>query len=237
LAPDGTPALLYLPTLAEHGARLTLAPADSHYVSRVCRARAGERLEATDGCGARTTLLLVEVGEVVVAEVISVVREEPERRCWLLCGAPEGERADWLVEKLAELGVARFVPVDCARARWRRASGRKGRWERLAVAALRQSRRSHLMAIEEPAPLSQVLAGLPAGGPRWLADAAGGRLGPGSAGTGGVSVGLVGPAEGLSEGEKAAAVDAGFTAVRLAGARLRCETAALAVAAWWAGQG
>ena len=138
---EAAPALLYLPGLPGAGARVELAGPEAHYVARVCRARAGERLEATDGRGTRATLRLVEVRGVVAAEVESVQREPASRPCWVLCGAPEGERSDWLVEKLAELGVVRFQPVDTARASWRRAAGRRGRWERLAVAALRQSRR------------------------------------------------------------------------------------------------
>ena len=163
---EAAPALLYLPGLPGAGARVELAGPEAHYVARVCRARAGERLEATDGRGTRATLRLVEVRGVVAAEVESVQREPASRPCWVLCGAPEGERSDWLVEKLAELGVLRFQPVDMARASWRRAAGRRGRWERLAVAALRQSRRTHLMAIGDPLPLEQALGELSPGGGR-----------------------------------------------------------------------
>jgi 16S rRNA (uracil1498-N3)-methyltransferase len=238
LAADAAPALLYLPGLPEPGSRLELAAADAHYVARVCRARVGERMEATDGRGARAVLRLVEVRRGVVAE-LEAVTHEPARRCsWVLCGAPEGERADWLVEKLAELGIGRFVPVDTLRGRWRTTAGRRARWERLAIAALRQSRRLHLMAVEEPAPLQQALSSLPPGSSCWLADASGVAAGHGLAPTGGdAAIGLVGPCRGLDEGERKAALSSGFRPLRLSDARLRTETAALAWAVWWSAGG
>jgi 16S rRNA (uracil1498-N3)-methyltransferase len=234
LAADAAPALLYLPGLPEPGARLDLAAADAHYVARVCRARVGERVVATDGRGARAVLRLIEVRRGVVAELETVTREPARRQSWVLCGVPEGERADWLVEKLAELGVGRFLPVDAVRGRWRAASGRRVRWERLAIAALRQSRRLHLMAVEEPAPLQQALASLPPGSSRWLADASGAAPVHGLASSGGdPAIGLVGPSGGLDDGELQAALVAGFHPLRLSDARLRTETAALAWAVWW----
>ena len=238
LAADAAPALLFLPVLPGPGSRIELAAADARYVARVCRARVGERVEATDGRGARALLRLVEVRHGVVVEMEAVSRE-PARRCsWVLCGAPDGERADWLVEKLAELGVGRFLPVDAARGSWKTAAGRRARWERLAIAALRQSRRLHLMAIEEPASLQLALSSLPRGSNRWLADPSGAGAGRGLAPTGGEpAIGLVGPSGGLDDGERQAALVAGFQPLRLSDARLRTETAALAWAVWWSAGG
>src|SRR5262249_20296974 len=146
-------------------------------------------------------------------------------------GPPEGERGDWLVEKLAELGISEFRRVECARARWSRPS-REARWERLAMAALRQSRAAWKMAIRPPMPLARALEGLPAG-PRWLADPAGAWAQAPGAAAGAPAAGAIGPSPGFSEEERGALLSAGFTPVRLAPARLRTETAALALAALW----
>ena len=237
MAAEATPALLYLPGLPVAGVRIELAAADSHYVARVCRARAGERVEATDGRGARAALRLIEVCERVVAEVESVTREAARPRAWVLCGAPEGERADWLVEKLAELGVERFVPVDASRGGWRRAAGRRARWERLAIAALRQSRRVRLMSVDDPVSLETALSSLPGEGSRWLAEAGGEAPARSVAGLADPAVGLIGPAGGLDEREREIVIGASFVPLRLSDARLRTETAALAWAVWWSTQG
>ncbi len=234
MAADATPSFLYLSTLPAPGSRFELSPEDGHYVARVCRARAGETAEATDGRGALAVLRLIEVRERVVAEVESSRLEDRGPRAWVLCGAPEGERADWLVEKLAELGIERFIPVDCARSTWQRARERRTRWMRLAIAALRQSRQLHLMGVEAPRSLAQGLGDLPGGAKRWLAEEDGQRALPDSRSLGELSVGLVGPAGGLEGVERALALAAGFRPLRLARARLRTETAAVAWASWWA---
>jgi 16S rRNA (uracil1498-N3)-methyltransferase len=233
LAAEATPSFLYLPELPGRGSRIELPLADAHYVGRVCRARVGEQVEATDGRGALAVLRLTRVRGEVVAEVVSITREEPRRQAWVLCGPPEGERADWLVEKLAELGILRFVPVDCDRAAWTRARGRRARWGRLAVAALRQSRRLHLMAVDEPVRLEQALAELPTQATRWLAEASGAAPRLEGSGPAGLAVGLVGPSGGLADGERELALREGFLPVCLSDARLRAETAALAWGVWW----
>jgi 16S rRNA (uracil1498-N3)-methyltransferase len=230
---EAAPALLYLPGLSGTGTCVELGGPEAHYVARVCRARAGESLEATDGRGLRATLRLLDVRGTVRAEVVAVAHEPQARPGWVLCGAPEGERADWLVEKLAELGVERFQPVDTGRASWRRAAGRRERWERLAIAALRQSRRTHLMAVGEPLPLEGALSDLPAGCGRWLADVEGGRAAHAGSGTGMPGTGLIGPSAGLTGEEREMACKSGFVPIRLSDGRLRTETAALAWAVWW----
>lgn len=230
---EAAPSLLLVEGLPGVGARVTLADDERHYLTRVCRARAGDRVSATDGRGALATVRLVGTGHETVVEVESWTRFERAREAWLLAGPPEGERGDWMVEKLAELGVASFQPIDCERGGWDRLKGRAGRWRRVAVAALRQSRRHHLLEIRAPRPFAEALASLPAGGGRWFGDPAG----PAAAGLAragdGLSVGLIGPAPGLTSSEREAAVAAGFSPIALSDGRLRTETAALAWACWW----
>ncbi len=226
------PSFVFAPELGPAGSRLVLSREEGHYLARVCRARVGDPVTATDGRGALARLRLASLGRDAEAEVEFVERAERERRAWVLCGAPEGERADWLIEKLAEFGVAAFQPIDCARGRWVRAAGRAGRWRRLAIAGLRQSRRRFLLELREPAEFESVVAAIPADATRWLADPLGRR--PGSAGPEeGLSVGVIGPAGGWSGPERVVLEGAGFEPICLADGRLRAETAALAWAAWW----
>jgi 16S rRNA (uracil1498-N3)-methyltransferase len=232
-AAEAAPAHLHLPQLAGAPERFELPAEEARYVARVVRARAGGTLRASDGAG---TLAVLELEVVRPAPVVRVVSRRfvaaPEPRV-LLCGAPEGERGDWLVEKLAELGVTRLAPVDTARDAWP-AGDRSERWRRLAVAALRQSRSAWLMAVSVPAGLEQALAaleGLPGGG-RWLAEPGGGA--PRSGRGRGPLAGAVGGAGGFTPGERRRLEAAGFESVALARCRLRAETAAVAMAALWA---
>ena len=231
-----TPSLLFAPDLGAPGTTLALSREEAHYVARVCRAREGDFAEATDGRGAVARLVLRSVAREVRAEVVSVERRDRSFRTWLLCGAPERGRADWLVEKLAELGVERFQPLECDGSPWPAGATRLERWRRIAIAALRQSRRAHLLEIRPPVPVQAALASIDAPGERWLGDPDGP---PGPARRPGrtghpLEVGAIGPSSGFTEAERKCFLAAGFESIRLADARLRTETAAVGMAAWWA---
>ncbi len=143
-AAEAAPSFLYLPGLAETNECFTIDGEEARYATRVVRAREGEQLTATDGAGLVARLVVERVRPTLDVRVESRDRQPAPPRSLLLCGAPEGERGDWLVEKCAELGVTRLVPVDTERVRW--PEGHRGeRWQRLAVAGLRQSRGAWLL--------------------------------------------------------------------------------------------
>ena len=227
---DAVPSWVWVPEVPPPGERITLGEDASHHVRRVCRARPGDTVAVTDGRGA---VGRVRLADGAAAIVLDRHDEPPPAATVIACGAPEGERGDWLVEKLAELGVAAFQPVDTERARWRAAGAREERWRRLVRAAVQQSRGAWALEVRPVQGLAEFLSGLPAGGARWLADVAGPSAGAVDVGQG-AAVGLVGPAAGLSERERDLAVARGFRPIALARRRLRAETAALALAAWWA---
>ncbi len=231
-AADAAPSFLYLPDLATLGESFTLAGDEGRYLARVVRAREGERVTATDGAGGVATLVVEETRPELVVRVESRASIAPPVRARLLCGAPEGERGDWLVEKLAEFGITELCPVDTERVRWP-AAVRRDRWERLAVAALRQSRSAWLMRVAEPRPLAQAVAGCDAD-ERWLAEPSGASASGRACGAADPIEGAVGPSAGFTDTERNLLLEHGFTPVRLATSRLRTETAALAVAALWA---
>ena len=231
--PEATPAWVWVEQIAGPGERLVLPVEPSHYVARVCRARPGEIVTLTDGRGGVARARVAATEPRVQVEIESVDRAAALRKATLLCGAAEGQRFDWVVEKLAELGVDKIRPVDCERSRWEPKALRWERWDRLARAALQQSRGRHLLRVEPPARLEEVVAAEGDAEHRFVADPDGemaGRVGAPAAGT---SVGVVGPAAGLSDAERTFLAGRGFTAIALAGSRLRTETAALAWAAWW----
>ena len=222
---------MFVPGLAAAGDELVIAGEEAHYLRRVVRIRAGERVTASDGEGTLAELTVLDAGSELRAEV--GVRRSITRACRLdvWCGAPEGDRADWLVEKLAELGVASLRLVDCERTQWERAAKKSERWERLAVAALRQSRSAYRMFIEAPVPIAALLETPPDFAVSYLADPGGGsfvahrQAGPRSIGA------AVGPSGGFSDEERKSLEASSFVPTRLTESRLRTETAALAIAA------
>src|SRR5262245_20855805 len=138
---EAAPAWLWISELPPAGQEFTLARDDAHYVTRVCRAAAGETLTATDGRGGIARLTAISARGEVRVRVTRLERAPETGIAGVACGAPEGQRADWLVEKLAELGVRLLQPIDAERAAWEKFERRVERWSRLATAALRQSRR------------------------------------------------------------------------------------------------
>lgn len=230
------PSFVFAPDLGTIGSRVALSPDEAHYLARVCRARVGDVVRATDGRGAIARLRVTALGRDARAEVESVERLARSRRAWVWCGAPEGERADWLIEKLAELGVEIFQPLECERGKWTRAADRLERWRRLSIAALRQSRRRFLMEIREPVRIEAGLSELPREASRWLTSPDG-RLPAGAGHLEGLWVGAIGPAGGFSDAEAALLEASRFEAMCLSDGRLRTETAAVAWAAWWAASG
>jgi 16S rRNA (uracil1498-N3)-methyltransferase len=232
--PDAVPAFVWVDHEIAPGAALTLDASAAHHVVRVCRARVGDTVAVTDGRGGVARGRLARLTPAVVVEIQTVDRSERTATGVLLCGAPEGQRFDWLVEKLAELGVGRVRPVHCARGAWAPAAVRPERWRRLAVAAIEQSRSRFLLEIESPADLEDAVGAEGAPKLGLVADPEGAPAGGLVRQTGGSTVAVVGPAAGLTPEEKAGLRERGFLPVSFSGSRLRTETAAVAWAAWWA---
>lgn len=97
-------------------------------------------------------------------ESVADVVDEPEPGPALTVAfAPtKGERPEWALAKLTELGVDRVIPLVAARSvvRWddRRSERRHQRWTEIARQAAMQSRRVRLPVIERPAPVAEVAA-------------------------------------------------------------------------------
>jgi 16S rRNA (uracil1498-N3)-methyltransferase len=233
LRADAAPSHLWVPDLAEGAEAIELSAAESHYALRVVRARPGDRLTATDGKGALATLVLERAGARAQARIERFERAMRSRTAWVCGGPPEGRRGDWLVEKLGELGIAVWQPIDCERGEWRATAASRERWGRLAVAALRQSRRRFLLDVRDPVRLADLATVLPIEASRWLADPDG-RAGIQTPSDPGASVGVIGPASGFTAAEKGRLEDLHFERMSLSDGRLRSETAALAWASWWA---
>lgn len=134
----------------------------------------------------------------------------------------KGDRPEWAVQKLAELGVDRIVVLDTERGvvRWSgpRAESHRTRLEKVVRAAVMQSRQVWLPEVGGPVRVAPFLAGEGPRGGVALAQMGGPPPGPG------LRTVLVGPEGGWSpaELERAPAV------VGLGASVLRAETAAVA---------
>src|SRR5205807_5163206 len=63
---------------------------------------------------------------------------------------PKGDRGDFLIEKLTELGVTRFVPLVTARSVVVPKESTREKLERAVIEASKQCGRNRLMAVDPP---------------------------------------------------------------------------------------
>lgn len=237
---------IYCPISAAPHDQLELSGDELHYLARVMRAKVGDRVELFNGfgqrCGAEVLSLGKSTGRLQAFEWITANRAS-RLELHLIQGLSSADKMDWTVEKAVELGVAAIQAVRTERALVRldpqRAAAKLAHWQRLAVAACRQSGQDRLPRIAMPMDLSAWLAqpnaarhdrlmlSVPSAAAPTAALSAWQPMTPPPLA---VDI-LVGPESGLAPGEHEAALRAGFQAVRLGPLILRTETAGLAALA------
>jgi 16S rRNA (uracil1498-N3)-methyltransferase len=213
-----------------------LPPAQSLHLRDVLRLRTGDWVEAFDDAGASADAEIVAANVSQVTLSITSIRPPPfASATWTIaCAVPKGPRADWLVEKLSELGAAAFIPLITQRSvAAPQGAGKFARWNRLASEAARQSSRSGVMRIASLTPLADAIAALDSQSAWYFSTAPDATpiaqltaRPPPSALTM-----FIGPEGGWAEAEIEMFKSANFTPVRLTSTTLRIETAALAAAA------
>lgn len=192
-----------------------------HHLRRVLRLRSGEAVTVTDLQGAWRSTVISGTRDRVELEVTSEVSraERLSPPITIAAAIPKGDRLDWMVQKLTELGVDHLVLLHAEHSatRWdhARAIAQLERARRIAGEACRQSRRVWGMAIDGPRPAVEVVPTCV------VAEPAGRALQPGDHAV------AIGPEGGWSQDE----LDAACGSVALGAHILRVETAAIAAAA------
>lgn len=129
------------------GTICTLLPGETAHL-RIRRIAEGSHITVLDGTGTVATGLLGPKGSVTV---LSVTPPPPQSRSLsALIALPKSRsRADWVVEKLVELGITRILWAHTERVVATVPNeARLKRWNRLVVAAVKQSLRSHVPHVE-----------------------------------------------------------------------------------------
>lgn len=197
-------------------------PGDEHHLRRALRLRPGEVVSVADGAGRwRLCTLQADGG---LAPTTDPVTESAPPALTVGFAPPKGERPEWAVARLTELGVGRVIPLVAARSvvRWddERWSRQHGRWSTVVRQAAMQSRQVYLPVIDPPTAVGDLLRLEGSGG---LALAV-----PGGPPPDGTESGLlVGPEGGWSPEEEALA----RRTIGLGPGILRTETAAVVGAA------
>src|SRR5439155_11117754 len=114
---------------------IALNAAEAHHLRDVLRLPVGTVVEVFDDSGHVAGAAISHSDERHVRVVVQALHEAAVTPALTVAAAvPKGERADWMVEKLSELGVDRFIPLVTARSVVLPAGKNKtSRWTRIAV--------------------------------------------------------------------------------------------------------
>ncbi len=208
---------------------------DVHHLKDVLRQGPGDEIEVV-ASGLRYRVVIDTVGETILCRVRERIERETESPLVmdLYQGLAKGEKMEWVLQKGVELGLASYHPVATRRSVVKlsgpKAEKKVERWQRIAEAAGKQSKRSALTRVGPVLTLDGVIERI-ASYDLFLVAYEGVRersLGDllRSFGAPGKRVGLfVGPEGGFEEEEIEALESAGARAVGLGPRILRTETA------------
>jgi 16S rRNA (uracil1498-N3)-methyltransferase len=209
---------------------MILTGPEAHHLATVLRAHPGESVCLFNGDGAEYPAVVAQVTKKEVTLEVTgreTLGRELGFRLEVAAPLPKGDRGDFLLEKLTELGVTHFVPLRTRRSVVHPRETRLDKLERAVIEASKQCGRNVLLAV---GPLTDWedycrRPDLPA---RRLLAHPGGEPVPSGVGED-VAV-AVGPEGGLTSEEVELARAAGWRVVGLGPRVLRVETAALALA-------
>jgi 16S rRNA (uracil1498-N3)-methyltransferase len=220
------------------GAEIALPSGAAHHAAQVLRLRVGDAVTLFDGegreYGAQIARVTPRAVSLRVVERRMIERESP-LSITLVQALVSTERMDYAIQKAVELGAAGIAPVATARSVTRlegaRADRRVEHWRQIVIASCEQCGRNRLATVHAPCELREWLRRPSKAGLRLLlAPGATHSLADLPAPKEAIEV-LVGPEGGLAPDEEAAALDAGFSGVRLGPRIMRTETAGPAMLA------
>ena len=127
-----------------------LTDSEARHLARVMRKKVGDEAALFDGEGVEYRARIESIGRDRVELTVLETRQddrEPELALTVIMALPKGERQKWALEKLTELGVRRFIPLDAARADVKFDAGVRERLERQVLEASKQCERLRLMPV------------------------------------------------------------------------------------------
>ena len=232
-APHTTPSIrLYVPHDLGAAVSVPLNEKQAHYLKNVMRLGSGDALLIFNGRDGEWRATVDDLGRrdgsLRVGDLVRAHIDEPD--LWLVFTPIKKARLDVLIEKAAELGAARLVPVLSERTSVRDINGPRA--QALVIEAAEQCGRMTVPAVAPIAPLTAVLDAWPEDRCLMFCDESGAgapiatALAAEAPGPWAV---LIGPEGGFSAAERAAIAARPFALPVSLGPRvLRADTAAIA---------
>lgn len=224
---------------------------DVNHIRNVLRLKPGDEISVSNGVDGRDYRCGIE--KITDTEVVCTLRFVKEdgvelpSRVYLFQGLPKGDKMEFIIQKMVELGVYEIIPVAMKRCvvklDEKKVRTKTARWQGIAEAAAKQSRRGVVPVVREvmgyqealeyaqnmdvklvPYEMENTLDGAAGmAGTRQIIN----RLQPDQS----IAV-FIGPEGGFEESEIQAAISCGMKPITLGRRILRTETAGMTVMAW-----
>lgn len=228
-----------------NGNRIVITGSDVNHIRNVLRMKIGEEIAVSNGIdGKEYRCGIEEYADDAVLCTLRFIKEdgiELPSKVYLFQGLPKADKMELIVQKAVELGVYEIIPVAAKRCvvklDEKKAAGKVNRWQGIAEAAAKQSKRA---VIPQVHPVMTMKDALNYAGnmdvrliPYELAEDMEHtrkllqQIQPGQS----VAI-FIGPEGGFEESEIQAALKVGIEPVTLGRRILRTETAGFTVLAW-----
>jgi 16S rRNA (uracil1498-N3)-methyltransferase len=222
------------------GNRIIIEGADVNHIKNVLRMKPGEELAVSNGIdGKEYRCGIIEFTEdSVICELRFIKEEGVELSCpvTLYQGLPKADKMELIIQKAVELGALRIVPVAMKRCvvklDAKKALAKQQRWQAIAEAAAKQSKRGIIPKVESVMSFAEAIADAAAADvpllPYEMAEDISytrkliRAIEPGQS----ISV-MIGPEGGFAEEEVEKAMEQGMKKVTLGKRILRTETAGM----------
>lgn len=225
--------------------RVIITGTDVNHIKNVLRMKVGEEIAVSNGKDGREYRCGIAALEEdrVVCELRFIKEEGVElpSRVYLFQGLPKADKMELIIQKAVELGVYQVIPVAAKRCVVKlddkKAKAKTARWQGIAEAAAKQSKRGIIPQVTEVCSFAQAVQMAADMDvkliPYELAEGMDrtkeliGRLVPGQS----IAV-FIGPEGGFEETEVNQALEKGIEPITLGKRILRTETAGFTVLAW-----
>ena len=225
--------------------RIVITGRDVNHIKNVLRMKIGEEIAVSNGIDSREYRCGIE--EYTEDEVICTLRfikddgVELPSKIYLFQGLPKADKMELVIQKAVELGVYEVIPVAAKRCVVKlddkKAAAKISRWQSIAEAAAKQSKRSVIPAVHDVMSMGEAISYAKDMDVRLIPYELAEDMGHTKALIEAVSAGssiavFIGPEGGFEESEVQAAISAGIEPITLGRRILRTETAGMTVLSW-----
>lgn len=153
----------FIPQL--YAAEMIIKDVDAKHISKVLRMQLGDKIQivSDDGVTAIAEIVSLQADNVVVKCLEKLAEShEPSVKITLAQGLAKGEKMDFIIQKAVEMGASSIVPVamehSVVRFEGAKADKKIERWQKIAEAAAKQSKRDIIPQVQAVQTMQQMLA-------------------------------------------------------------------------------